>query len=398
MIQILADECVICSGSIESVLQLPCLPLTGIYSRTGQDLDFKKFDQELMVCTDCGHGQLKYVIDPNYLYGHEYGFRTTESQTARGGCDFFAKYLETLFPKRTFKRVVEFGCNDVYLLKLIKPKAEQLLGIDPIWKEREAEFQDDKISVVGDKIEKLDLHRQMQGFPDLIISQHTMEHIEHPKELLEQVFKIANAETTFVFEFPCFDPLLEQFRFDQVFHQHIQYYSVQSFLTLLDQVGGEMIDFTFHYTYWGALLIAFRKTKSSQKQSSRLEKNDFPLKHPDMIRSRYKNFCSQMDNTKFVLDSLNKKNLYGYGAALMLPILGYHLDTDFEDFQAILDDDPDKDGMGYVNLPVKVQKPTEQLDYGKLSICLTALDNRRPILKNLASKKPKHIINPLIFL
>ena len=153
MIQILSDECVICSGSIESVLQLPCLPLTGIYSRTGQDLDFKKFDQELMVCTDCGHGQLKYVIDPNYLYGHEYGFRTTASQTARGGCDFFAKYLETLFPNRTFKRVVEFGCNDVYLLKLIKPKAEQLLGIDPIWKGREAEFQEEKICVVGDKIE-----------------------------------------------------------------------------------------------------------------------------------------------------------------------------------------------------------------------------------------------------
>ena len=61
-------------------------------------------------------------------------------------------------------------------------------------------------------------------------------------------------------------------------------------------------------------------------------------------------------------------------------------------------DDPDKDGIGYVNLPVKAQKPSEQLDYAKLSICLTALDNRRPILKNLVAKKPKHIINPLSFL
>ena len=62
------------------------------------------------------------------------------------------------------------------------------------------------------------------------------------------------------------------------------------------------------------------------------------------------------------------------------------------------EDDPDKDGIGYVNLPVKAQKPSEQLDYAKLSICLTALDNRRPILKNLVAKKPKHIINPLSFL
>jgi hypothetical protein len=398
MFKILAEKCVICSDQLESVIQLPQLPLTGIYSNKGQNSDFKNFDQELLICTSCGHGQLKYVIDPNYMYGHDYGFRTSASQTARNGCRFFAQYLEKIFPEQTFERVVEFGCNDLYLPQLIKHKCDKILGIDPIWKGRESELDDSKVSVIGEKIEDIDFYQEMQGLPDLVISQHTMEHIEHPKELLEKIFEITDEKTTFLFEFPCFDPLLEQLRFDQVFHQHLQYYSVQSFLTLLEQVGGEVIDFTFNYTYWGALLIAFRKTQKSKSPTHLFQKEDYPSKHPDSIKDRYEVYRSQMDSTKFLLDSLNKEKTYGYGAALMLPILGYHLNTDFTDFQAILDDDPVKNGLGYVNLPVKIQNPTENLDIAALSICLTAMDNRRPILKNLVEKKPKHIINPLSFL
>lgn len=398
MFKSLSDTCVICSASLESVIQLPKLPLTGVYSKTGQNHNFKKFDQELLICSSCGHGQLKYVIDPDYLYGHDYGFRTSASQTARNGCRFFAQYLQKLFPDRVFDRVVEFGCNDLYLPKLIKHKCERILGIDPIWKGRESELDDSKISVVGEKIENIDFYQQMQGLPDLIISQHTMEHIERPKELLEKVFEIADEKTTFLFEFPCFDPLLEQLRFDQVFHQHLQYYSVQSFLTLLEKIGGEVIDFTFNYTYWGALLIAFRKKQKNKIPGNITDIGGFPSKKSELIKAGYKAFRSQMDSTKFILDSLKKETTYGYGAALMLPILGYHLDTDFSDFQCILDDDPDKDGLGYVNLPIKIQNPTEDVDISQFSICLTAMDNRRPILRNLVAKRPKHIINPLSFL
>jgi hypothetical protein len=78
----------------------------------------------------------------------------------------------------------------------------------------------------------------------------------------------------------------------------------------------------------------------------------------------------------------------------MLPILGYHLSTDFSEFQAIFDDDPKKDGLGYPNLNVKIKQPKDE-DLSSLSICLTAIDNRRPILINLVTKQPKHIINPL---
>jgi len=205
----------------------------------------------------------------------------------------------------------------------------------------------------------------------------------------------ADDDTVFLFEFPCLDPLLEKFRFDQIFHQHLQYYSVQSFLTLLDQLGCELINYTFNYTYWGALLIAFRKSKKKGVINvNRIPKGIYPDKNILEIKSRFQSFQDQMNMTRTILDGFDSESLYGYGAALMLPILGYHLSTDFSEFKAIFDDDSAKDGLGYPNLNVPIRQPTNE-DFSSLSICLTAMDNRRPILKNLVLKNPKHIINPL---
>lgn len=395
MYQTLSTKCLICSGIMESTIKLPDLPLTGIYSNNGQDKNFQNFDQELLLCSNCGHAQLKNVVEISYLYGKTYGFRTSSSETAKGGSIFFADFLEKLFPGKVFNSIVDFGCNDGYLLKLLKRKGKQLLGIDLIWEGKEAEFEDEQIIISGSKIEDINFNDMLGETPDLVVSQHTMEHIENPRVLLEKLFSETGQNTVFVFEFPCFDPLLENLRFDQVFHQHLQYYSVQSFLTLLCLTDAELIDYTINYNYWGTLIIAFRKAK---------KKNDFMLKDFDKtypekvlnsIQSRYELFQKQMGITIDILDTLRHETWYGYGAALMLPILGYHLKTDFSNFEAIFDDDPEKDGLGYINLPVTIQKP-KNINFADISILLTAMDNRRPILKKLAQLQPKRIINPLI--
>jgi len=393
-LKMLSAVCEICGGDIESVIDLPSLPLTGIYSEISEPSCREEFNQALMFCSSCCHGQLKHSLAPEYLYGDTYEFRTSKSITATKGAQFFASYLERVFPKRKFNRVVEFGCNDVYLLELLSGKGNKFLGVDPIWQGREAAYQHDKIKIIGRMLQDVDILEELEGVPDLIISQHTMEHVEHPRELVKHLFEKVNSETIFLFEFPCFDPLIENLRFDQVFHQHLQYFSVKSFLVLLDQLGGELINYTINHSYWGALLIAFRKKKASEKQIDIIKNEQFPLTTVDSIIERYELFQMQLSATKRVLDKVDSNKLYGYGAALMLPILGYHLNTDFSCFRAILDDDIEKKGLEYPNLNVRIQHP-ENIDFTSLSICLTAMDNRRPILKRLLSCHPKQIINPL---
>jgi len=392
--RILSSSCVVCKGALETALELPRFPITGIYSAKGQVSNFPDFDQALLVCEKCGHGQLKYLVDPHFLYGSDYGFRTSASATAKAGSLFFNEFVQKLLGGRKVKSILEFGCNDGVLLNLLKPIADKLVGIDPILKGRENEFSDDKIRVIGDTVENVNHEEVFGGAPDLIVSQHTMEHIENPRDVLAGLMKVAGPETLFVLEYPCFDMLLEQHRFDQVFHQHLQYYSMQSTWKLIESVGGEVLDYSVNYTYWGALLVAFKKGQA--RRSKKIEHNT-PNKSVEGIRQRYDLFRSQLNAASRAIELCPTEKLYGFGAALMLPVLAYHLKNDLSGLQGVIDDDPQKEGVGYVNLPVRI-RGRAGVDFRESSILLTALDNRRPILKNLVDLKPRQIINPLCFM
>jgi hypothetical protein len=394
----LGDQCRLCGGSTRKVLDLIDLPFTGVYGKYEPAWNDWKIDQALNLCFACGHGQLKNMLDLSFLYGDTYSFRTSSSKTSSAAAHAFRRQIETWFPGKHFSRIMEFGCNDGYLLELLKPLADRLLGIDLIWKGRENEFIDDKIEVTGDPVEQSDVSRLMQGVPDLIVSQHTMEHIPDPVTLMGSLFRLADSNTVFCFEFPCFDLLLERARIDQVFHEHLQYYSIHSFFSLLDRMGFEILDFTFNRHHWGAVIVAFRKkTGTGSHRVTGLRLNRFAKIEPDRLLTVISEFSGQMASVRQALDRLSGIPVWGYGAALMLPVLGYHLKTDFSGFEAVLDDDPAKHNSGYLNLPVTIVKP-DAFDFSRAVIVLTALDNRRPILKRLLSEQVKEIINPIQFI
>jgi hypothetical protein len=399
MKQISRQNCSLCDEQVVAVIDLPELPLTGIFSRNGCDPKFPTYDQKFMMCTNCNHGQMLNVLDPALLYGQEYGFRTSESHTAKKGSQFFSNYLDQLFPGRSFERIIEFGCSDGVLLNLLRNKGDKLWGIDPVLKGRESELSDSKVTALGKRVEEIDLAEIMGKSNALVVSQHTMEHLDRPKDVLERFVSSAPEGTVFVLEFPCLDPLLEQYRFDQIFHQHIQYFSLESTLRMIDQIGCTLIDYTFNYTYWGALVVAFSKGKVDSNKTSEINaaKSNLPDKSPESIQSRFDKFKQQMMFAEEAIKTHSQIELYGYGAALMLPILGYHLNTDFSGLSGVFDDDPNKDGLGYINLPVKISLPGN-VDFSKINVLLTAMDNRRPIIKKLADKNPRQIINPLSFI
>ena len=77
--------------------------------------------------------------------------------------------------------------------------------------------------------------------PDLIVCRHTIEHLANPRKILQILFDLANNDAIFLFEFPALEPLVARQRFDYIFHQHLQYFSLPSFLRLIDDCGGQYI-------------------------------------------------------------------------------------------------------------------------------------------------------------
>lgn len=386
------DRCMICgSGPSEPVIRLPKFPMTEIYTNEKVTEKVAYADQEFHFCQRCGHGQIANVIDVELQYGStlSYHFRTSESATGSESADFFVQFLNRVAGMRHFGTVVELGCNDLYLLKSLRPKADRLIGVDPILKDREQELSDDRIQVIGDFFENVELSGEL----DLVICKDTLEHVSDPLSFVKKIVDKGTEETLFFFQFPILETLLSGCRFDQIFHQHLNYFSLKSIIHMLDELGCRLIDYTINVNHWGAILIAFKKGHDNLKYRDEV----WQITRPEILE-RYSLFRANMEATAQRLSYLGPETIYGYGAALMLPVLAYHLGSDLSYLKCVLDDDIKKAGLYYINLPVTIRRREEVTDIDESVILITAIasmNNVRRILARLFDLNPKQIILPL---
>jgi hypothetical protein len=386
-------KCVVCSEPLEKPLfELPDFPMSEIYVRRKVKKGLGLVEMSFHLCGRCGHGQIANVVDLELQYGdsEQFYFRASESATGRESADFFIDFLNRVVKGRRLKNVVELGCNDMHILKALSHQADKLIGIDPILKGKEKEYSKGNIVAIGDFLENVLLSESM----DVVLCKDTLEHVSEPVSFIKKIVDKSDDKTIFVFEFPLFEYLLEGCHFDQVFHQHLNYFSLQSILTMLDDLGCELLDYTVNKTHWGMVLIAFRKSRNAPKRSFKFKK----ITKPHVLKA-YKVFQDNMRATNDRLNLLKDERIYGYGAALMLPVLSYYLGNDFSSFECILDDDKSKEGLSYLNLPVDIRTPESVKDIRDSIVLVTAisaLTNTRRIVKRLNDLNPKQIIVPAV--
>ncbi|MEE9603971.1 MAG: methyltransferase domain-containing protein [Candidatus Scalindua sp.] len=382
--------CSVCdNNNLVEIMDMPEFPITGLFSSSKYDGPLLGIDQAFLWCTECGHGQLQNQVSPQILYDpQEYTYRTSSSNMARGSVKVFLDYLKTVASDRMFNCIMDIGCNDLFLLNEIKDFGKTRVGLDPIWASEKPENEDHNLIVIGGTVENTDLDKYLPCKPDLIICRHTLEHVFDPGLVLEKLIDCASEDALFLFEIPGADSLVAKGRFDMVFHEHLQYFSLSSFNTLIEKCGAGMIGFEEHYHFWGALMVAFKKGISKR------DKIKFPYTGKCIKRNK-DIFLSQMDNTRKILDGFKNTRIYGYGAALMLSVLAYYLKSDLSFITAIIDDDKEKDGIYYANLPLKVKHSSRINDLTESTVLLTAIEHVKPIMTKLLSSRPRHIICPL---
>lgn len=371
-----------------ALIELPAFPLTEIYTRLKPTRKAGFADQAFHLCPKCGHGQLANVVDVDLVYegSSHYFFRTSQSAVARESAEFFRRFIMDTVGERRFQTIAEVGCNDLYLLKLLKSSAARLVGIDPILKGKEKELAEDNVVAVGDFFENVTLDSDI----DMFICKDTLEHVSGPRRLIERLVSRAGEDTLFFFQFPLLETLLAGCRFDHIFHQHLNYFSLKSIRYMLNDLGCELVNERINISHWGAILIAFRKSRTKNAAAT-------TAVTPDEVLERYSLFRSNMAVTAQRLRLLAGETIYGYGAGLMLPVLAYHLGDDLSSLKCILDDDKRKDGLYYVNLPVRISLP-EGADIRDSVVMVTAIasmNNVRAILRRLFDLGPKQIIVPL---
>ena len=381
-------RCGICqSSNLKKIISLPKFPLTGIFVKKKLENFSYYFDQKLNICKKCGHIQLNKFISRENLYNNLYANRTSASHLSDNSINFFKNFLNKCCKKKQLGNILEIGCNDIKLLKILKKNANHVFGIDPIWKSKKNPSKK-KFKIIGDFVENVNFDKKIKERINIFLTTHNLEHIENPYKQLKKIVNYSDKETLFFIEVPDSNLMVKNLRFDQVFHQHYHYFNLNSLENLVSRLNCKIIKKSINHNFWGgSLMIAFKK--SNEKNKIKIKSNFKTMK--TLIFRNYKMFKKHYKNLYKKIKV--KNNLVGYGAGQMVPSFAYHLDSNLSFLKVIIDDNKQREGFKYKDLNPKIKFYNKDF-LRKKTVLITALDGVKSISKKL-KKQNISVINPL---
>ena len=375
----------ITGGNSEVLIELNNYPITEIYQKFG-DNTFEyptSFNQELRYCKETNHVFLGRLLPQDFIYNSEnYNTVSSSSQGSRVALDNFYSFVNKSIPKEV-KVIIDIGANDTLMLKKFKNLGVELIGIDP-----NINSEDDEILCIKDYFENVDSISQYKSGRVFLCS-HTLEHIYDPRVFMDLLAKNSQSDDLYFFQFPSIDLLLRDLRFDQLHHQHIHYFSVQSFKRLIEDFGFELVSYNLDSDHYGTLQASFRKKTTIGSIAIR---DHISI---DNIKRDYNNFLSIVNAANNRLESI-QGDFYCFGASLMLPIIYYYIPNLIK-AKNIIDDDKSKEGLSYVNFDVEIIN-SKKINFLNNNFVVTAVATKlatRNIIKKLSDVKAMNIISPL---
>jgi hypothetical protein len=375
------NSCPICGNSSERLICLPELPMTDTICPAEIKTKLPVLDavdQYFDFCEDCQFGFLENIVDPNYLYSAGYNFRTSESKTAVDGAGFFQDFFCKIQSDTEFSSLADVGCNDLFLLKSLKQRCgnKNFYGVDPIYEA--PTVSDDGFKLFGSLMSDLSGSDFDQKI-DVFTLRHTLEHIIDPVDLISRLIACGSDRFRVYIEVPSLEGMLERSRFDQIFHQHVGYYSQKSILRLFKNHNFELIGFDQNYHCWGAMAFAFEYAGPRVATALSHRAENFTAKG---IKIDYQRFQNRILGLRERI-SWYRRNvdlpIFGLGAGQMLPVTLYHLGDEFY-VSEIIDDDPKKEAMTYRNLDISISRYSAERHGTEFIAVITATDSLRPLL------------------
>lgn len=198
-----------------------------------------------------GQVQVGYIGDAEERYNlYSYSYTSSNSAFSRKHWD---DYAATIKQKHSVDGlVIEIGSNDGYLAKQFQnPGNTSVLGIDSsteMCKLARAAGITDINEVFTENIANQVF--SVYGKASLILANNVFNHANDPGDFARGVRTLLTDDGVFVFEVPYWADTVISGRFDQIYHEHISYFSVKSAWNLLRRADMSIIDVE-HVDYHG---------------------------------------------------------------------------------------------------------------------------------------------------
>ncbi len=232
-------HCRVCnSASLAEVLSLGNQYVSDFVALTGHH---PRVPLELVRCQDCGLVQLRHTFPRKALYQH-YWYRSGISNTMKNAlADISARAVEIAKPQKG-ELVVDIGCNDGTLLRSYEAKSLQLVGFEPA-ENLVQEARKGTQAVFNDFFDAELFEREFGKRKAKIVTSVAMFYdLEDPNRFVEDVTRILAPEGIWLIQQNYLAAMLERNGFDNIGHEHLEYYSLGTLQELLMRHGLEVFE------------------------------------------------------------------------------------------------------------------------------------------------------------
>ncbi len=272
----------------------------------------------VMYCNNCQLAQLDYTVKKEVMFSnHTYLSGITKSLKIH--FDNVAKDVnDRFFKDKKNKSILDIGSNDGTQLQSYKELGFDVLGVES--SKTTAEIANKNGIPTLHAFFNLETADKINKKFDVFNAAGVFFHLEELHSVTEAIKKHLKEDGVFVVQFMYMKNIMENTAFDQIYHEHLLYYTLQTIETLLNRHGLSLFDAYFSSIHGGSIM-GFVSQKGSREKTDRLL---------DLIKKEKESKCNEFESyTKFSkdieilktknLDFLNKrkkegKTIYAMGA------------------------------------------------------------------------------------
>ncbi len=356
------EECRVCQGRLQDVEILGELYPSDFVEKQP---DYTPYPLILSKCDDCTLVQLRYTVSLDSMY-RQYWYRSSLNKSMISDLkDVAIKSLKRVELKNN-DTVLDIGCNDGTLFDFI-PSSVVKIGFDPARNlSREAEAKCDIF--INEYFNSFDYI----GWPKakLITSIAMFYDLLDPMEFVQGVRDVLADDGIWTIQFTDLYSMMKINAFDNICHEHLEYYTLDYLEWLLDKVGLEVFDAEYNKVNGGSLRV-YVAHRGFKKRKPIVDK--FWIEEHDYFESEEGSLTNFFKRTKDIrkrvidlLETFNKNGMiiHALGASTKGNTLLQYYGLDETIIKAAAEINTDKLGLKTVgsNIPIILEEESLKIN------------------------------------
>ena len=314
-------KCRVCGGSnLELCIDLGNQPWCNNFLQEEDVGKEPTYPLRVVFCHDCTAAQLDYTVKKEIMFGdHTYLSGITQSLSdhfKQVAAKSYGFYLEQ--KKERAARVLDIGSNDGTQLKHFQDLSCECVGVESSISTASIANKNGIFTI--NKFFNLDVAEEINQKFDIINASGVFFHLEELHSVCEGIKLLLDDDGVFKVQFLYIKNIIDNCAFDQIYHEHLLYYSLRSLSELLDQYNLEIFDAYLAKIHGGSIIasVCHKGRFSKTKEVRDLEQLEESCNLNTI--NTYKRFAKKIEEMKerdlqFLEEAIeNGKLIYGFGA------------------------------------------------------------------------------------